>query len=140
MPGNQIQWTTDRHIVTAGEAAGIGVFLTWGRHGFAQPMLYGDAEPHWLRELWRVYTMLSWICHSDETVIQGQATTLGELTGVAQNAFAELASAVQGPLAKAKIISDVGILVTHGVYALYWGPVTAGDIIYTRIKYEVEKR
>jgi hypothetical protein len=82
--------------------------------------------------------MISHICHSDETVKQGQIATIGEITGVPQNAFGELASAVQGPLVKCKVISDVGIPITHGIYALYWAPIAAGDIIYTRIKYGVE--
>lgn len=130
-------WLEDRHVVTAHDVGNLyATFVSWGRHGFGESFGYAEEKPHFARQPWKVYTMSSWLLDSNGVLKEGQVVTLGEI-GEGAGTFVELASAVQGPGQKARFLSDVGYPVTHGLFVILWNTLTANDVLWTRIKYEV---
>jgi len=133
-----LAWILERHVVTAGEASNTyGTFWTFGRHGIGISEGYALAKKRYQLEPWRIYSIVTWLVDSNGWAREGQIISLGEIADSLSDQYAELASEVQGPSRKCKLISDVGYPVSHGVWVFIWNPLTAGDVLYTRIKYEV---
>lgn len=133
-----LSWVRYRHVLTAGEVANTyGTFFTFGQHGVGVSEGYADAKQHYLRQPWRVYTMVAWVVDANGYVKPGYTVSLGEIADGMGDQYVELASAIQGPSSKVRLVSDVGFPVTHGMFVFLWNTFVAGDVLYVRMKYEV---
>jgi len=133
----KLTWITHQHVITAADAANVlATFVTWGYHGEGVTFGYSDPKPRFHSTPWRVHYMSSWLVDSTGFLVQGQIVTIGEICAPLTEQFAEIASACQGPGVKARLVSDVGYPITHGLFSMLWVPVVAGQVLWTRLKYE----